>query len=163
MGFNSQPKSGELSEDASEICSSVGERNDFAYRDDDVSKIRNRSPARNRNRSPGKRTQLSPGRARSGSGPGPGYNGDANVRRIGSEMGQARRSTSPATRTDRTTRSMSSPGRCPSARRSTPGRIASTRGLENRINYGDRDAKLAPTNHESLDNPLVSLECFIFL
>ncbi|GAA0143134.1 hypothetical protein LIER_03889 [Lithospermum erythrorhizon] len=170
MGFRSQNQSGDLSEEASEICSSPGdsrERNNFADVDDDVSKIRigkyrNRQVSHDRlvGNSPGRRIQASPGRSRSGSGR------DGNVKRIGSETSQGRRSTSPATRVDGTTGSISGSGRCPSARRLSSGRVGSTdkpRIVEDDINYSNRDSKLGLPNNESLENPLVSLECFIFL
>ncbi|KAG9149687.1 hypothetical protein Leryth_012419 [Lithospermum erythrorhizon] len=170
MGFRSQNQSGDLSEEASEICSSPGEsreRNNLADVDDDVSKIRMGSPGKYRNRqvshdrlvgnSPGRRIQASPGRSRSGSGSGR----DGNVKRIGSETSQGRRSTSPATRVDGTTGSISGSGR-----RLSSGRVGSTdkpRIVEDDINYSNRDSKLGLPNNESLENPLVSLECFIFL
>ncbi|GER36482.1 eukaryotic translation initiation factor 3subunit A [Striga asiatica] len=163
----------------SEICSTVGEcesvctnpaENREEKGEDSREHPRRMSPARRRNtsstgegkreksvgRSPGRRSDPSPGRSRTGNG-----------RRDGGE-GSGRRSRSPAARTE-TGSVRSGPGRSPSARKrgKSPGRVGSGLGErdrkvgEERKDGGDR--RCPPTNDESLENPLVSLECFIFL
>ncbi|KAG8385573.1 hypothetical protein BUALT_Bualt03G0059200 [Buddleja alternifolia] len=141
--------------------------------------IRHRSPARIKNRSfssevkrertvgrsPGRRSEPSPGRARPVTGSGYG-------RRKDSGESSGRRSRSPVTRSD-STQSKMNLGRSPSARKTgkSPARVGS--GLGDRMirktdeagkESGDNKKWPPPTNsNESLENPLVSLECFIFL
>lgn len=158
----------DLSE-ASEICSTLSESISAATSvnekrensGDRRSELRQRSPAKPRNRafsgemqrektvgrSPGRRSEPSPGRVRPA--PAPGYG-----RRKENGESSGRRSRSPVTRAE------SGLGRAPSARRTgkSPGRV----GPGEKI----RKVEPAPTNgsnDELLENPLVSLECFIFL
>ncbi|XP_041993289.1 uncharacterized protein LOC121743946 [Salvia splendens] len=141
----------DLSE-ASEICSSLSESvsasTSVTDRRAELRELRQLS--RNRpfsgelhrektvGRSPARRPEPSPGRARRSSG---------------------RRSRSPVTRAD------PGLGRAQSARRTgkSPGRVAP--GSADKIRKLDGGNEWPPTNgsNESLDNPLVSMECFIFL
>lgn len=180
LAFAAASASDDLSE-ASEICSTLSEsvsattsvtekrENNNGERRADS---RQRSPARLRNRpfsgelqrektvgrSPGRKPEPSPGRARPGPGPGSGY---GKRRENGESSG--RRSRSPVTRGE------SGLGRAPSARRTgkSPGRVGPGSGEKIRkLESGDSKWPAAPTNagnDELLENPLVSLECFIFL
>lgn len=123
-----------------------------------------KSPARRSDPSPGRRSDPSPGRVRSVS------RTDGRRRDMGESSG--RRSMSPATRSvaaDGCGRVGS--GRSLSARRTgkSPGRVqGKTRkfeeATEGEIGNGNSSNKWQPpTGDESLENPLVSLECFIFL
>lgn len=88
-----------------------------------------------------------------------------NVHRRESGESSARRSRSPATRTDGGA-SRSALGRSPSTRKmaQSPSRVRST-PPENSKSRGEGTSKEGkwPSSNESLENPLVSLECFIFL
>ncbi|KAH7838120.1 hypothetical protein Vadar_022352 [Vaccinium darrowii] len=123
-----------------------------------------KSPARRSDPSPVRRSDPSPGRVRSVSGT------DGRRRDMGERSG--RRSMSPVTRAvaaDGCGRVGS--GRSSSARRTgkSPGRVpGKTRkfeeATEGEIGNGNSSNKWQPpTGDESLENPLVSLECFIFL
>ncbi|XP_042067403.1 pre-mRNA-splicing factor CWC22-like [Salvia splendens] len=164
----------DLSE-ASEICSSLSESvsasTSVTDRRAELRELRQRSPARSRNRpfsgelprektvgrSPARRSEPSPGRARPV--PASGYG-----RRRENGESSGRRSRSPVTRAD------PGLGRAQSARRTgkSPGRVAPGSAEKVRKLDGGKESggsKWPPTNgsNESLDNPLVSLECFIFL
>ncbi|KAM0004179.1 hypothetical protein Hdeb2414_s0008g00278521 [Helianthus debilis subsp. tardiflorus] len=155
-------------------------------------KVANRSPAKLRNRqhnnnnsgelrtvkninSPVRGKQQSPGRVRSGSeinNRGSGF-GSTGRQRPGPGSGQASRSRSPANRTvARGGGGRNGVGRSPSVRKmdSSPGRVGSV--LPQRVMDLDMGSGMEREeggwtpmdgNDESLDNPLVSLECFIFL
>ncbi|CAA0817930.1 Unknown protein [Striga hermonthica] len=170
----------DVSEDlGSEICSTVGEcesvcanppENRGEKGEESREHPRRISPAKRRNtsstgegkreksvgRSPGRRSDPSPGRSRPGNGRGDGGEGSG------------RRSRSPATRTDSGS-VRSGAGRSPSAKKrgKSPGRVGSGLGEKARKVDEERkdcgDWRCPPTNDESLENPLVSLECFIFL
>ncbi|XP_047968878.1 uncharacterized protein LOC125212691 [Salvia hispanica] len=161
---NDRHTADDLSE-ASEICSSLSESvsasTSLTDRRAELRELRQRSPARSRNRPfSGElhrektvgRSEPSPGRARPV--PASGYG-----RRRESGESSGRRSRSPVTRAD------PGLGRAQSARRTgkSPGRVAP--GSAEKIRKLDGGKEWAPTNgsNESLDNPLVSLECFIFL
>ncbi|KAA8515314.1 hypothetical protein F0562_018456 [Nyssa sinensis] len=139
-----------------------------------------RSPAKSKNRSfsgdfsanrdrmvgnsPVRRSNPSPGRVRSV--PGRERHGlliEGQRRDSGGSSGL--RSGSPATRTGSVTERPDL-GRCPSARRSgkSPGRVRSDLPTRvGKVAETNREGKWAPATNESLENPLVSLECFIFL
>uniref|UniRef100_A0A5B6ZT44 Serine/arginine repetitive matrix protein 1-like n=1 Tax=Davidia involucrata TaxID=16924 RepID=A0A5B6ZT44_DAVIN len=175
----------EISE-VSEICSlservtttTVTEKSD-----DDDGEVRqrvDRPPVRIRNRSfsgdfsvkrdrmvgksPVGRSEPSPGRVRSV--PGRERRGlltEGKMRGSGDSSG--RRSRSPATRTDGGAERPGL-GRSLSARRTgkSPGRVGSELPERvRRVGETNREVKWPPTTNESLENPLVSLECFIFL
>lgn len=167
----------DLSEEVSEICSStpseaamVTEKR-YAPAEDDVTGVQHRSPAKYRNNSfqrsvgnsPVRRSEPSPGRVRSGSAREP------RVPRKDNGECSGRRSRSPAMRTENGGYG-SGLGRSPSARKTgkSPGRVRSELGdrirkMDERED-GNGENKWPPTNgNESLENPLVSLECFIFL
>ncbi|CAJ1961584.1 unnamed protein product [Sphenostylis stenocarpa] len=120
-------------------------------------------------KSPARRPEQSPGRRNVGSvrvvQMGNGGSGNQPRRRDPGEN-SGRRSRSPATRND-SVASRSVVGRSPSARRTnqSPARVRSTaaesgcRKMENSYVEG----KWPSSANESLENPLVSLECFIFL
>ncbi|XP_059292336.1 uncharacterized protein LOC132045768 [Lycium ferocissimum] len=134
--------------------------------EDDVTEFQKRSPAKYRNQrsvgnSPARRSDPSPGRVRSG--PGRRDNGECS----------GRRSRSPAMRVENGGYG-SGLGRSPSGRKTgkSPGRVRSEMGDRIRMmdherdygNGGENKKWSPPTNgNESLENPLVSLECFIFL
>ncbi|KAL0353107.1 UNVERIFIED_CONTAM: hypothetical protein Sangu_0892000 [Sesamum angustifolium] len=170
----------DLSEEVSEICSTHSESVSISTtitekrENDELRELRQRSPARYRNRSisgevkkdktvgrsPGRKSEPSPSRVRPGTGSGYGR------RRDGGES-SGRRSRSPVTRTE-SGASKTGLTRSQSARKTgkSPGRVGS--GLGERIRKADEgkesgDGKWPPTSNESLENPLVSLECFIFL
>ncbi|XP_051128574.1 pre-mRNA-splicing factor cwc22-like [Andrographis paniculata] len=158
----------EVSEDVSEICSSLsesvsastekrGNRGDELRRRPPPAKSRSLSGEIKREktvgRSPGRRSESSPNRAIPGRG-----SGYARKRDSGESSG--RRSRSPVTRSEPTpARSARKAGR-------SPGRVGSGLGerARNPEIAGD-DNPWAPScnNNELLENPLVSLECFIFL
>lgn len=163
----------DLSEEVSEICSStlseaatVTEKRYAA--EDDATEVRQRSPAKYRNgsfqrsvgNSPARRSDPSPGRMRSGR--------ESRVPRKDNGECSGRRSRSPAMRTENGGYG-SGLGRIPSVRKTgkSPGRVRSELGdrirkMDERDGNGEN--KWPPTNgNESLENPLVSLECFIFL
>lgn len=165
----------DVSEEVSEICSStlseaatVAEKRYAA--EDDANEVRQRSPAKYRNgsfqrsvgNSPARRSDPSPGRVRSGSGR------ESRVQRKDNGECSGRRSRSPAMRTENGGYG-SGLGRSPSVRKTgkSPGRVRSELG--DRIRKmderdGNGETNWPPTNgNESLENPLVSLECFIFL
>lgn len=80
-----------------------------------------------------------------------------------------RRSRSPATRSDMTGRN-TGVGRSPSGRKTgvSPGRVRTVAPPENNrkkdpVDDKEKDGSRWPSTNESIDNPLVSLECFIFL
>ncbi|KAK4347113.1 hypothetical protein RND71_033452 [Anisodus tanguticus] len=166
----------DLSEDVSEICSSTLSEatvTDKRYApEDDVTKVLQRSPVKYRTNSlqrsvgssPARRSDPSPGRIRSGS------ERDSRGPRKDNGECSGRRSRSPAMRTDNGGYG-SGLGRSPSVRKTgkSPGRVRSELGdrirkMDER-DYGNGENKWPPpTNgNESLENPLVSLECFIFL
>lgn len=131
-----------------------------------------KSPTRRSDQSPGRRYGNGVGSVRSVQSREPGQ---PMVRRAlrteprRREPGEssARRSRSPAvTRTDGGS-ARSSVGRSPSARRSgrSPGRAAAAPVDNSRTAREEPsvEGKWDPTSSESLENPLVSLECFIFL
>ncbi|KAL7130066.1 hypothetical protein ABFS83_13G108700 [Erythranthe nasuta] len=171
----------DLSEEVSEICSTLGESEGVSVsttmtekrdNNDELRELRQRSPARLKNRSfsgevkrektvgrsPGRRSEPSPSRARPANGPG--Y-----VRRKDSGESSGRRSRSPVTRTTESGPARAGLGRSPSGRKTgkSPGRVGSGLGERIRKMEEGKDSKWPPTNNESLENPLVSLECFIFL
>nr|XP_033510181.1 uncharacterized protein LOC104089236 isoform X1 [Nicotiana tomentosiformis] len=85
-----------------------------------------------------------------------------------------RRTRSPVICADQNGGTRNSISRCPSARKSgkSPGRVRSELGdrrrkppveAENYSHRENRENKLTNGNNESLENPLVSMECFIFL
>ncbi|CAK9167168.1 unnamed protein product [Ilex paraguariensis] len=173
-------KSGEIS-DVSEICSTVSESVSTLTterRDDDDAEVRQRSPAKFRYRSfsgdlkrektvgksPGRNSEQSPGRVKTV--PGKERPGLATSGLRGSfGNGSLRRSKSPATRTDGGG-GRSGLGRSPSARKfgKSPGRVRSELAEKNRkVEEDNRENKWPPISNDSLENPLVSLECFIFL
>lgn len=153
-------------------------------------RVTDRSPAKLRNRqqnsgelrsvrnSPVKGKQQSPGRIRSVcemNNRGPGF-GSTGRQRPSSGTGQVTRSRSPANRTMMRGGgggARNGIGRSPSARKTenSPGRFRS--GLPERVLKPDLSSGIereesgwAPPDRnddESLENPLVSLECFIFL
>ncbi|KAG6416577.1 hypothetical protein SASPL_124010 [Salvia splendens] len=175
VGIKPQFTADDLSE-ASEICSSLSESvsatTSVTDRRAELRELRQRSPARSRSRlfsgelhrekmvgrSPARRSEPSPGRARPV--PASGYG-----RRRDTGESSGRRSRSPVTRAD------PGLGRAQSARRRTgksPGRVAPGSAEKIRKLDGGNESggsKWPPTNgsNESLENPLVSLECFIFL
>ncbi|KAF5760670.1 hypothetical protein HanXRQr2_Chr16g0756151 [Helianthus annuus] len=184
--------SGEVSEicsNMSETVSNTTFEEDFEV---SRRKVANRSPAKLRNRqhnnnsgelrtvkninSPVRGKQQSPGRVRSGSeinNRGSGF-GSTGRQRPGS--GQASRSRSPANRTVARGGGgggRNGVGRSPSVRKmdSSPGRVGAVlpqRVMDLDMGSGmerEEESGWAPMdgNDESLDNPLVSLECFIFL
>lgn len=171
----------DLSEEVSEICSTTlsdtisttTTLTDKRYTtEDDVTEVRQMSPAKYRNgsfqgelrrnvgSSPARRSDPSPGRVRSGK--------DSRGPRKDNGECSGRRSRSPAMRTENGGFG-SGIGRSPSVRKTgkSPGRVRSelgdrTRKMEERDGNGEN--KWPPTSeNESLENPLVSLECFIFL
>ncbi|GAA0149555.1 hypothetical protein LIER_08700 [Lithospermum erythrorhizon] len=191
------PQSEEVSEEVSEICSTLSEScistttaattetTHFADDDNDVTQTlrRNISPAKPRNRPQRRRPEASPGRVRSGPvrdgrGRHNNNNNNSNGMRRGPVIGPDRRSRSPVTRVDGAG-SRTGLGRCPSGRRTgkSPGRFGQVELVEKNSKLeqadpkvenggnsnGDGEAKLDPTNDESLENPHVSMECFIFL
>ncbi|KAL8460400.1 hypothetical protein ACS0TY_032075 [Phlomoides rotata] len=168
--------------DLSEICSTHSESVSAAtsatekreikselreFRQMSPSKLKNRSFSGEMNRdrtvgrSPGRRPEPSPNRVRPASGSG--Y-----VRKRENGESSGRRSRSPVTRTDS---GATKPGleRTQSGRKmgKSPGRVGSVTGERaRRVNGGKEsgDSKWPPTSsNELLENPLVSLECFIFL
>lgn len=190
MDFNNPE---ELSEDfsASEICSTLSESvpattptaTDKIDHEDGVSYVvkPQRSPARARNRafpgevrreksvgsSPSRRFEPSSlGRVRSGTARDPGRRSPANGPRKENYENTGRRSISPATRTQNGG-SRTSLVRSPSVRKTgkSPGRVRSDMGDKNRkLEESCSKQNWETTNsNELLENPLVSLECFIFL
>ncbi|XP_059623152.1 uncharacterized protein LOC132266311 [Cornus florida] len=176
-------------EEISEICSlseSVSTTTVTEKREDDDGEVRqrvNRSPAKFRNRSfsgvlsgkgdgavgksPVRRSEPAPGRVR----PRPRPTKEGRVlktdrQRMDSGDSFHRRPRSPATCSD-TGGKRPGLGRTPSGRRSSgnsPARVRSniperTRKMEET----KAESKSPPTTNELLENPLVSLECFIFL
>ncbi|XP_073126942.1 uncharacterized protein [Henckelia pumila] len=180
----------EASEEVSEICSTVSEsvsvstsvaekKDNYGRENDVVSGRRNRSPARagnqpfpgecKRDRSAGKspyrRSEPSPGRVRTGPGPGTG----SGRRKDGGDEIPVRRSRSPMMRADPGS-VKPSPGRIQAARKTgkSPSRVRTGSGEKVRKleeeTEDNRDHQWPPmTSNELLENPLVSLECFIFL
>ncbi|XP_058073230.1 uncharacterized protein LOC131221941 [Magnolia sinica] len=119
-----------------------------------------KSPARRSEPSPGRRT---PGREQTNRARIPA--GNHGFRRdVGENSG--RRSRSPATRAERNAAARRDLGRSPSARKTgrSPARIPAGLADEGGRRPAERkeDGGVPPAN-ESLENPLVSLECFIFL
>ncbi|TKY71649.1 serine/arginine repetitive matrix protein 2 [Spatholobus suberectus] len=172
----------EISE-ASEVCS-VSESVSTLAEEEARQRV-NRSPAKARKprsfsggrrdttagKSPARRPEQSPGRRYAGSvrvvQMGNGGAG-SQLRRRDAGENSGRRSRSPATRTDSVaTRSVV--GRSPSARRThanqSPARVriaAAESGSRKMVN-SSLEGKRSSSVNESLENPLVSLECFIFL
>ncbi|CAH9059836.1 unnamed protein product [Cuscuta europaea] len=186
-------KSGDLSEDfsASEICSTISESVPIITVTEKLDlgdEVRQRSPAKVRNRpfpeearrarsagrSPSRISQPSPAKIRAGVGRDSPGRSPANVKRTNNYERVGRRSVSPATRTEdggpRT-----GPGWTPSMRKSgkSPGRVRSDisdktrmlgKSFTSKNNKADSKEKMKTTDtNELLENPLVSLECFIFL
>lgn len=115
-----------------------------------------KSPARRPEQSPN-RGRIVPGRERLGIVPDGRDRGTGETSR--------RRSRSPAIRNDGggTRQNL---GRSPSVRKTgkSPGRVRSDLSEKTRkVEGGNREGKWPPTSNELLENPLVSLECFIFL
>lgn len=142
---------------------------------DDVRDVHQKSPARLKNRpsaevktdktlgkSPGRTSEISVDRSRPGSISSSGHGKRKDIGEI-----SGRRSRSPVRRTNGGS-SKTDLGRSPSSRRlgKSPGRVGS--GLGDRLRKVDegkengRD-KWPLTSNEILENPVVSLECFIFL
>lgn len=121
-----------------------------------------KSPVRRSEQSPAKRNVASVRRDQMGNG---GIRNQSHRRDAGENSG--RRSRSPATRTDNgSTRSVV--GRSLSARKmnQSPARVRTTapeNGGRKMENSATMEGKWPSTANESLENPLVSLECFIFL
>lgn len=115
-------------------------------------------------KSPATRPDPSPGRARIVPGRERRSIQDARERDAGESS--RRRSRSPAVRNDGGG-SRQSLGRSPSVRKTgrSPGRVRSDLTDKTRKVDGgnNREGKWPPTSNELLENPLVSLECFIFL
>lgn len=183
----------DFSEDASEICSTHSESISAATyftekndNDDDVLEIRQRSPAKLRNRSlsgeirrerstggsPVKKSDASPNRLRSSGSLRDNRSLIPNVQKRDFGERSGRRSRSPATRTDGGGVAKMGLNRSGSTARKTgksPGRVRSEVGEKIRKLEDDetksvsREERWPPTSNESLENPLVSLECFIFL
>lgn len=139
---------------------------------DEFRETQRRSPARFKNqpfsgevkrenivgRSPGRRSDPSPSRNR----PGPCYG-----RRMDSGESSGRRSRSPVIRADSWSSKTGLDG-CKSSRKmdKSPGRVGF--GSGERIRKVEEETESEentwpPTNNELLENPHVSLECFIFL
>lgn len=135
-------------------------------------------PGRVVGKSPTRRTDSSPGRRYNGAGsarsaqPGQqpvggrrvGLRAEPNRRDPGENS--SRRSRSPATRvTDNGGVNRANVGRSPSANRRYPGRapVESSNSSTRRIAEEPKPEEGKWAANESLDNPLVSLECFIFL
>nr|GMD05247.1 pre-mRNA-splicing factor CWC22-like [Ipomoea batatas] len=172
MVFRSDGISGDIF--APEIC-----KRDHG---DDVIEARRRSPparvqkrsVSDKNgvgRSPSRRFEPSPGRARSSPGRDPGQGSPGNVSRMDNgQISGGLRSRSPIMHADNGNARTGS-GRSPSARKTGRSleRVRSELGDKSRRleeSYSNRDSreKWPPTySNESLENPLVSLECFIFL
>lgn len=129
-------------------------------------------------KSPSKRSEFSPVRVRSGSCMDASGSGANNGRRRDCGERSGRRSRSPATRTDGDgakmdlvrSRSAGKTGKSPGRVKSEVGdRIrkvedSNTTNFRCSSNRESRENKWLPTSsNESLENPLVSLECFIFL
>ncbi|KAM3362404.1 hypothetical protein P3S68_017258 [Capsicum galapagoense] len=166
----------DFSEEASEICSStlseVTTVTDKRYAvEDDVTEVRYQSPANYRNgsvqrsvgNSPVRRSDPSPGRVRSGPGR------ESGVQRKDNGECSGRRSRSPGMRTENGGYG-SGLGRSPSVRKTgkSPGRVRSELGgrirkMDERDGNGENKWPPPTNGNESLENPLVSLECFIFL
>lgn len=142
---------------------------------DDVRDVQQKSPAMLKNRpsgevkrdktlgkSPGRTSEISVDRSRPGSISSSGHGKRKDIGEI-----SGRRSRSPVSRTNGGS-SKTDLGRSPSSRRlgKSPGRVGS--GLGDRLRKVDegkesgRD-KWPLTSNEILENPVVSLECFIFL
>lgn len=182
-GIKTPPFNDEPSEDFSEICSNLSEsvsvsasenRGNNGGENDGFQQIRHKSPARLKTRafpgeakrdksvgrSPGRRPEPSPQRVRNGTNSGYG-------RRRDSGESSGRRSRSPVTRTD-SGQPKTGLSRSQSTRKAgkSPGRLVP--GSGERVRKMDEgkemeENKWLPTSNESLENPLVSLECFIFL
>lgn len=166
---NEEP-SEEVSEIYSTISESVSVSNDDMFRE-----VRHKSPVKVKNRSysgevrpvgrsPCRvRSEPSPGRVRSEPSPGRVRSGSGNGRRRENGESSGRRSRSPVTRVDSGSGSGSAKGlgRTQSTRRTgkSPSRVGSGPGDRVR-RLGQEDPH---TSNELLENPLVSLECFIFL
>ena len=120
-------------------------------------------------KSPARRAEQSPGRRNAGSvrvvQMGNGVSGNQPRRRDAGEN-SGRRSRSPATRTD-SGAARSIVGRSPSARRTnqSPARVraAAAESGGRKLENSNMEGKWPSSANESLENPLVSLECFIFL
>ncbi|XP_061363062.1 uncharacterized protein LOC133306715 [Gastrolobium bilobum] len=184
-------KAEEISE-VSEVCSlsesvSTTTVTDKREEEEEMRQWVNRSPAnmeKNRSftgggrertvgKSPAKRSEQSPGRRNVGSArvvqsrdqiSNGGTRNHPRRRDAGENSG--RRSRSPATRTDEgATRSIV--GRSPSARRTSksPARVrtAAPESGGRKMENSSMESKWPSSANESLENPLVSLECFIFL
>lgn len=181
MVFTSDGIAGEAF--ASEIRGSVPMPTATDKRDheDDVVNARRRSPARvqkwsvpDKNgvgRSPSRRFEPSPGRARSSPGRDPGQGSPYNASRMeNGESSYSLRSRSPVIHAENGN-ARGGLGRSPSAMKTgrSLDRVRSELGDKSRRleeSYSSRESseKWPPTySNESLENPLVSLECFIFL
>ncbi|KAK7327940.1 hypothetical protein VNO77_22033 [Canavalia gladiata] len=173
----------EISE-ASEVCSLSESVSTTTIAEEETRQRVNRSPAKvHKNRSfsgertvgksPARRSEQSPGRRNVGSvrivqsreqmGNG-GTRNQPRRRDAGENSGC--RSRSPATRTDNVA-ARSVVGRSPSSRRTnqSPGRVRTVAAGNGggKMENSSMEDKWASSVNESLENPLVSLECFIFL
>ncbi|GMH05414.1 hypothetical protein Nepgr_007254 [Nepenthes gracilis] len=123
--------------------------------------ISGKSPARKPNPSPRRRTESTPS---SGVGRDSGHG----LMRRGLGEKSGRRSRSPANRNETSGGSRSSLGRSPSVRKTapSPGRVSLIQpegGRKTEEIGKEKENRWSTTPNESLENPLVSLECFIFL
>lgn len=175
----------EISEDASENCSTKSECLASAKKNENkVAEIRQRSPAKTLDRSlsgdiarprlagksPRKKPNQSPNKCRPGAGSGKdvrGFGSNAQKKDIGEMSG--RRSLSPVTRAAGNSVKPAVGRSGPSGRiGNSPGRVKSEVGEKIRkfdtMSRSHRDNNKRRTrSNESLENPFVSLECFIFL
>ncbi|KAL2495073.1 hypothetical protein Fot_38830 [Forsythia ovata] len=174
MVFNNDEISEEGLSEAASVSTAFTEKRENNDSIEDVKEVRQKSPAKFKNRSfsgevkqdravkksPVRRPESSPVRVGSGR-ESPAVYGKG--KDIGERSG--RRSRSPVTRTDSGPAKMGL-DRSQSSRRTgkSPGRVGSGLGERHRkLGEDNRDRKWPPTSNETLENPLVSLECFIFL
>ncbi|KAI8000704.1 hypothetical protein LOK49_LG09G00627 [Camellia lanceoleosa] len=162
----------EVSE-VSEICSMSESLSTVTTekREDEVkspAKFRNRATSGERReigRSPARRSEPSPGRVRSvpGRERRPAVAAEGRRRDLGESSG--RRSRSPATRAAETGGAgRAGVGRSPSGRKTGKSPVRERSEVNEKTRKPEEDTWLSPTTtNESLENPLVSLECFIFL
>ncbi|CAL5411187.1 unnamed protein product [Camellia sinensis] len=162
----------EVSE-VSEICSLSESLSTVTTekREDEVrspAKFRNRAISGERReigRTPARRSDPSPGRVRSvpGRERRPAVAAEGRRRDLGESSG--RRSRSPATRAAETGGAgRAGVGRSPSGRKTGKSPVRERSEVNEKTRKPEEDTWLSPTTtNESLENPLVSLECFIFL
>lgn len=169
------PPADETSE-MSDLCSNLSESVSAlstATAPTEEGEVRQRSPAKFRNRPvSGQRNAVGKSPIRRSSQPSPGRVVQTGLRdRQRRDLGEisGRRSRSPATRVADGGAGVRKPGlsRSPSSRktgkspRSDPDKCLKQE--ESAKREGDKWPPMPPTVNESLENPLVSLECFIFL